>query len=101
MSDYVVDLNKLEAAFSFEEGFSRPNWHLIGRHVEQTVEREDLNQAWAQLAWQWAGELGSLPPRLLPTYRHVQRERNRDGTNNHARTDSLFLGTPTDSPLAE
>jgi hypothetical protein len=28
MSDYVVDLNKLEAAFSFEEGFSRPNWQL-------------------------------------------------------------------------
>jgi len=62
MSDYLVDLNTLEAAFSFEEGFSRPNWQLIGNHIEQMVESEDLNKAWTQVAWQWAvrlkGDLG-------------------------------------------
>jgi len=57
MSDYLVDLNKLEASFCFKEGFSRPNWQLIGNHVERTVESEDLHKAWTQVACQWAARL--------------------------------------------
>ena len=51
MSNYLVDLSELEGALSFEEGFTRPNWQLIAKHVEQTVESKALDQAWAQVAW--------------------------------------------------
>jgi hypothetical protein len=57
MSGYLVDLSELEGAFSFEEGFTRPNWQLIAKQVEQTVKSESLNQAWTQVARQWAERL--------------------------------------------
>lgn len=48
-----VDLSTLENAFAFEEGFSRPNWNVIRRRIEETVGPEDLHQAWSEVALQW------------------------------------------------
>ncbi len=52
----LVDLHALNA-FSFEEGFSRPDWQLIRQTVEATVREEDWEQAWAEVALQWVAQL--------------------------------------------
>src|SRR5258708_30550212 len=49
----LVDLSAIENAFSFEEGFSRPNWELIRAVIQKTVSAEELDQAWNEVALQW------------------------------------------------
>jgi hypothetical protein len=57
-----VDLSTSEEAFTFEEGFSRPDWNVIRKTVVETVGPEELHQAWSEVALQWVirlrGELG-------------------------------------------
>jgi len=53
-----IDLQQIEGAFSFEEGFSRPDWRLISKVIrENTTESLDTNQAWAEAARQWVEQL--------------------------------------------
>jgi len=49
-----MDLNQLEGAFSFEEGFSRPDWRVISRALGQKeTEILDSDAAWNEAVRQW------------------------------------------------
>src|SRR5215469_7135553 len=53
-----IDLQQIEGAFSFEEGFSRPDWRLISKVIrENTTESLDVNEVWAEAARQWINQL--------------------------------------------
>ncbi len=49
----LLDLNEVPNAFSFEEGFSRPDWELIRKAIGQTASGEEQDQAWNEAAAQW------------------------------------------------
>src|SRR5690242_8134614 len=49
----LLDLSLVPDAFSFEEGFSRPNWLLIRQLLKQQIAPEDLSSAWTEVARQW------------------------------------------------
>lgn len=54
----LIDLEQIDGAFSFEEGFSRPDWRLISKVIrENTTESLDANRAWAEAARQWVNQL--------------------------------------------
>ena len=52
-----INLDQIPGAFSFEAGFSRPNWDLLWERVERTVAPIDHADAWQQVLWQWAHQL--------------------------------------------
>jgi len=58
----LVDLESLEGAFDFHEGFSRPDWKLIWSAVESASHPEDRRDIWNDVVEQWLtrlkGELG-------------------------------------------
>jgi len=57
-----VDLSRLEGAFDFRDGFSRPDWKLIGDAIQSLEGADDRREAWREVALQWLeklrGELG-------------------------------------------
>jgi hypothetical protein len=56
----LIDLNQLEGAFSFEEGFSRPDWREISRGIRRKeTELFDVNSAWNEAVRQWMLQLRS------------------------------------------
>lgn len=59
MSPQFIDLDRIEGAFDFEEGFSRPNWKVIGEAIRQTVSSEDRPGAWTEAALQWVNQVRS------------------------------------------
>src|ERR1051325_10419940 len=56
-SPELIDLSKIEGAFTFAEGFSRPDWALIGRAIVKSTFPEERNAACAEAATQWALQL--------------------------------------------
>jgi hypothetical protein len=54
----LIDLNQLEGAFSFEEGFSRPDWRVISKGIKET-DSLDVNAAWDEAVHQWMIRLRS------------------------------------------
>src|SRR3989442_186988 len=55
-----IDLSRLEGAFSFEEGYFRPDWRIISKAIEQTVTGSlDLDTAWNEAGRQWVMRLQS------------------------------------------
>jgi hypothetical protein len=54
--DKRFDLAEVEGAFTFEEGFSRPNWHLISKEIEK-AESLDERAAWDEAVRQWMVQL--------------------------------------------
>jgi hypothetical protein len=44
-------------AFSYEEGFSRPNWPFIRQLLNEQVPPAELNSAWIELGTQWMRRL--------------------------------------------
>lgn len=56
----LIDLGQIEGAFSFEEGFSRPDWRVIARAIEQCVTGpDDMNAGCTEAATQWVNQLRS------------------------------------------
>ena len=53
----LLDLSVVEGAFSFEEGFSRPDWNLIRRTIDEAASSDDLATAWADAGIQWVSRL--------------------------------------------
>jgi hypothetical protein len=54
----VLDLQKVDGAFNFEEGFSRPDWRVISTAIgENNIESYDLDAAWNEAARQWVNQL--------------------------------------------
>src|SRR5882672_4628166 len=53
----LISLGQIEGAFDYEEGFSRPNWRVIANVIEQTISSEDLPDAWAEAALEWAQQV--------------------------------------------
>ena len=49
----VLDLGHVQGAFFQREGFSRPDWKIIGRTIKDTVPPESLGEAWSEAAMQW------------------------------------------------
>lgn len=58
-STELVDLSKLEDAFTLDNGFSQPDWKAITAFVERTVLPEGEDQAWRDVVSQWLGQLRS------------------------------------------
>jgi hypothetical protein len=56
----LIDLSQLDGAFSFEEGYSRPDWKVIFQAIQQRITGSlDLNAAWTEAARQWIMQLQS------------------------------------------
>jgi len=55
----LVDLDELDGAFVFSEGYSRPNWKVIGEAIKQAASTEDLPDAWTEAALQWVEQVRS------------------------------------------
>jgi hypothetical protein len=56
----LINLSQLDGAFSFEEGYSRPDWPLISKTIQQQVTGSvDLETAWNEVARQWVCQLQS------------------------------------------
>jgi hypothetical protein len=49
----VLDLDQVPGAFSFKEGFSRPNWQAIRQAIGELVSPESTLDAWADASMQW------------------------------------------------
>jgi hypothetical protein len=56
----LIDLSQVNGAFSFEEGYSRPDWKVISQAIQQRISGPlDLNTAWTEAARQWVMQLQS------------------------------------------
>lgn len=56
----LMNLDEVDGAFSFEEGFSRPDWRVISQAIQQRISGpDDLNIAWTEAARQWVVRLCS------------------------------------------
>ena len=55
----LIDLDRVEGAFTFREGFSRPEWQVIGEAIERTVASDRVSEGWTEVAMQWARQVGS------------------------------------------
>src|SRR5208337_2129491 len=56
----LIDLGQINGAFSFEEGFSRPDWKVISEAIQQRITGpDDMNTAWTEAARQWVMQLQS------------------------------------------
>lgn len=56
----LIDLGEIDGAFSFEMGYSRPNWQIIRQAITQRgLGREDLQSVWTEAARQWVTQLRS------------------------------------------
>lgn len=54
----LINLHQIDGAFSFDEGFSRPDWHLISKVIrEKTTESLDRSAGWNEAARQWVRQL--------------------------------------------
>ena len=53
----LIDLDQLAGAFDFQEGFSRPDWVVIGKAIESKAEEADRAAAWDEAAAQWLEQL--------------------------------------------
>src|SRR5262245_53659651 len=52
-----ADYADVPGAFSFEEGFSRPNWRVIGKAIETLTDLENRRLAWDDAVLQWTTRL--------------------------------------------
>ena len=52
-----IDLNRVEGAFDFRDGFSRPDWKRIGKLIQAIEGEEDRREAWREAALQWLEKL--------------------------------------------
>lgn len=56
----LIDLHQVEGAFSFEEGFSRPDWRVIARAIQRReTDSNDCGAAWTEAAVQWVNQVKS------------------------------------------
>src|SRR5438128_769346 len=55
----LIDLEQIQGAFEFREGFSRPDWKVIAETIKQTVPPENHPEAWTDAALQWVEQLRS------------------------------------------
>ncbi len=56
----LIVLSQVDGAFSFEEGFSRPDWKVISQAIQQRVAGPaELDAAWTEAARQWVMQLRS------------------------------------------
>jgi hypothetical protein len=55
----LLNLDDLPGAFSFEEGFSRPDWKVIRKAIEDRWNRDDQRLPWEHVALQWTKKLAT------------------------------------------
>ena len=55
----LIDLAQVEGAFAFREGYSRPDWQIIGEAIKQTVAPDKVSEGWTEAAIQWARQVGA------------------------------------------
>ena len=54
-----VNLDEIDAAFDFADGFSRPNWKVIRQAIESSTNPENRREAWDDAVVQWLTKLKS------------------------------------------
>jgi hypothetical protein len=54
---HLIDLNRIDGAFEWAEGYSRPDWKVIREAIKATVLLKSQPRAWAEAAFQWAQQL--------------------------------------------
>jgi len=54
----LIDLAEIDGAFSFEEGFARPNWRLVSNEIKKAGVLDE-NAAWNEAVRQWMFQLQS------------------------------------------
>jgi hypothetical protein len=58
-SPILLHLDRIDGAFDFREGFSRPNWKLIRQTIAATVDTGESQEAWDEVVMQWLARLQS------------------------------------------
>jgi hypothetical protein len=54
----LIDLAEIDGAFSYEEGFSRPDWRVISKNIQQRqTEFLDAGAVWDEAVRQWMIQL--------------------------------------------
>src|ERR1041385_4694137 len=48
-----IDLDRLEGAFDFQDGLSRPEWGRISKTIQPLEDAEDRREAWREAVLQW------------------------------------------------
>ena len=52
-----LDVSKIDMGFSFQEGFSWPDWKCIRESIQKSFPKEQWAQAWREAGIQWLTEL--------------------------------------------
>jgi hypothetical protein len=55
----LIDLDQVEGIFGFREGYSRPDWQIIGEAIKKSVPPDRVSEGWTEAAMQWARRVGS------------------------------------------
>jgi hypothetical protein len=55
----LIHLDEVEGAFEFREGYSRPDWQIIGEAIKKSVPPDRVSEGWTEAAMQWARRVGS------------------------------------------
>jgi hypothetical protein len=55
----VLNLDELPGAFSFEEGFSRPDWNVIEKAIEDQWDPDNRRLPWEHATLQWVKKLAT------------------------------------------
>jgi hypothetical protein len=55
----ILNLDELPGAFGFEEGFSRPDWDVIEKAVEERWDYDNRRLPWEHVALQWTKRLAT------------------------------------------
>jgi len=56
-SSTLANLDQIDGAFDFRQGFSRPDWKLIRQAITATVDVGERQEAWDEVVTQWLGKL--------------------------------------------
>jgi len=54
-----IDLEKVDGAFKFCEGYPRPDWKVIAETIKKTVPEENVSAAFTEAAIQWAEQVAA------------------------------------------
>lgn len=52
-----LDVSKVDMGFSFDEGFSWPDWKKIGQSIRNSFPKEQWPQAWREAGIEWLAQL--------------------------------------------
>lgn len=57
ITHHYINLDEVEGAFEFRDGFSRPDWKIIRQAIQSAAHAEEHRDAWDEAVVQWLAKL--------------------------------------------